>query len=203
MFEWVQGIIERGGYLGLLFLMFIENVFPPIPSELILPMGGYLAKTGEMSFPLVILMGGLGATLGSLPLYYIGYAFGEKRVRNFCKNHGFWLGVDEHDFDKAKQWFSRHQGKSIFLCRMVPGVRSLIAVPAGVNRMELPKYLLYTFLGSSLWSLFLVTAGYFLGASFKRVDEFLGPFSKIIVGAIVLYFVYRAFSKWRAKRKKS
>lgn len=202
MFEWVEGIIKGGSYLGLLFLMFIENVFPPIPSELIIPMAGYLASIGEMAFPLVVLTGGIGATLGSLPLYYVGHAFGEKRVRNFCKNHGFWLGVDENDFDKAKQWFSKHQGKSIFLCRIVPGVRSLIAIPAGVNKMPLPPYLLYTFLGSSLWSLFLATAGFYLGESFKRVDEFLGPFSKIIVGAIVLYFVFRAVSKWRAKKKK-
>lgn len=203
MFEWISGIILSGGLLGLVFLTFIENVFPPIPSELIMPFGGYLAKQGKMSFIGAVLAGSLGSTLGCLPLYYAGKVLGEKRIREFFKNYGFWIGVDEKDFDKARSWFNRHQDTSVFLCRIVPGVRSFIALPAGISKMSILKFCVFTFAGSFLWTLLLVTAGYLLGDSFKAVDKFLGPVSKILVGGFVVYFIYRGFSKWKERKGKN
>jgi membrane protein DedA with SNARE-associated domain len=189
----------NGGLLGLVFLTFIENVFPPIPSELIMPFGGYLAKQGKMSFIGAVLAGSIGSTLGCLPLYYAGKTLGEKRIRTFFRNYGFWIGVDEKDFDKARSWFNRHQDTSVFICRVVPGVRSFIALPAGISKMPIAKFVAFTFAGSLLWTFLLVGAGYLLGDSFKAIDKFLGPVSRLIVGGFVAYFIFRGFSKWRER----
>lgn len=195
MFDWISSIIQQVGYPGLLFLAFIENVFPPIPSELIMPFGGYLAKKGEMNFWLVVLSGTLGATLGSLPLYYAGRAYGEKRLKSWADKYGKWLGVDGRDIDKSKKWFVQHRTISIFWCRMVPGIRSIIAIPAGLNKVPIVPFLALTFAGCFVWTLFLVTLGYFLGESFRQVEKFMGPVSKIVLGALVAWLVWRAFKK--------
>lgn len=195
MFEWIEGIINGVGYPGLLFLAFIENIFPPIPSELIMPFGGYLARKGEMNFWLVVLFGTLGATLGSLPLYYAGRAYGEKRLKKWADKYGKWLGVDASDITKSKKWFVRHQTFSVFWCRMVPGIRSIIAIPAGLNNVPLPSFLGLTFAGCFVWTLFLATLGYFLGEAFRKVDKFLGPVSWVVIGGILAWLVWRGFQK--------
>lgn len=198
MFEWISGLIQSGGYFGLLFLTFIENVFPPIPSELIVPFGGYLAKQGKMFFPLVVIICALGGTLGSLPLYYAGKIMGEKRLKEWADDYGAWLTVSGHDIAKAKKWFDSHRGWAVFGCRIIPGIRSLIAVPAGIAKMALPLFLLLTFTGSFVWVLFLATAGYFLGAAFASVDKFLGPVSYFVVGGLL---AFGAWKVWRRKQK--
>lgn len=195
MFEWISHIIESGGYFGLAFLTFIENVFPPIPSELIMPFGGYLAKQGKLNFILVVLAGTVGATIGSLPLYYAGRAYGEKRLKKWADKYGVWLGVDASDIDKSKKWFIQHQLISVFWCRMVPGIRSIIAVPAGLNGVPIAPFLALTFAGCFVWTLFLTTLGYFLGGAFKAVDKFLGPVSYVVVGGVIAWFVWRGFQK--------
>ena len=198
MFNWISGLIEGGGYFGLLFLMFIENVFPPIPSELIMPFGGYAAKQGKMSFFLVVLVGSLGSMLGSLPLYFAGKKLGEKRIKQLADDHGAWLAVSGQDVTKAKKWFDSHRGFAVFGCRIVPGVRSLIAIPAGIANMPVASFCALTFAGSFVWALVLATLGYLLGEGFKSVDKFLGPFSYVIVGALVAFF---AFKVWKRKQK--
>ncbi|MBW3635580.1 MAG: DedA family protein [Armatimonadetes bacterium] len=202
MFDWISGIIESGGYLGLLFLTFIENVFPPIPSELIMPFAGYIAgqKDGNMSFWLAVLVGTLGSTLGSLPLYYAGKTLGEKRLKELADKYGAWLTLSGEDITKAKKWFDTHGWLAVFGCRMVPGVRSLIAIPAGISQMSMTPFLLLTFAGSFLWIFFLTTLGYFLGGSFKAVDKFLGPVSYLIVGGLI---AFGAFKVWKRKQRQS
>lgn len=195
MFEWISNIIEGGGYFGLAFLTFIENVFPPIPSELIMPFGGYLAKQGKLNFLLVVLAGTIGATLGSLPLYYAGRAYGVKRLKSWADKYGTWLGVDGKDIDKSQKWFVQHRTFSVFWCRMVPGIRSIIAIPAGINKVPLAPFLGLTFAGCFVWTLFLTTLGYFMGSAFKTVDKFLGPVSWIVLGGLVAWFVWRGFQK--------
>lgn len=199
MFEWISGIIESVRYPGIAFLAFLENVFPPIPSELIMPFAGYLAKQGKMSFWLAVLSGSLGATLGSLPLYYAGRFYGEKRLKSWADKYGVWLGVDASDITKSKQWFIRHQTFSIFWCRMVPGIRSIIAIPAGLNNVPMIPFLGLTFAGCFVWTLFLATLGYYLGAGFKAVDKFLGPVSYVVVGSLIAWFVWRGFQKRKQK----
>lgn len=198
MFNWISGLIESGGYFGLLFLMFIENVFPPIPSELIMPFAGYGAKRGEMSFLLVVLVGALGSMLGSLPLYFAGQKLGEKRIKELADKHGAWLAVSGQDVTKAKKWFDSHRGLAVFGCRIVPGVRSLIAIPAGIAKMPVAPFCALTFAGSLVWALILASLGYLLGEGFKAVDKFLGPFSYVILGGLVAFF---AFKVWKRKQK--
>ena len=202
MFEWISGIIQSGGLPGLLFLMFLENVFPPIPSELIMPLAGSLARRGEMSFIGAVFTGAMGGMLGSLPLYFAGKTLGEKRMKAFADKYGIWLGVDGDDIKQADKWFTQHGVKSVFWCRIVPGVRALIAIPAGINKMPLPLFLGATFAGSFVWVLILTTAGYILGDSYKVVDKILGPFTYVIVGGILAWMIWRGFQKRKGKKTK-
>lgn len=195
MFDWISGIINGAGLWGLMLLAFVENIFPPIPSELIMPFGGYLARKGEMSFWGVVLFGTLGATLGSLPLYYAGRTYGEKRLKKWADKYGTWLGVDGKDIDKSKKWFVQHQTFSVFWCRMVPGIRSIIAIPAGLNNVPLLPFLGLTFAGCFVWTLFLATLGYFLGEAFRKVDKVLGPISYVVIGGLLAWLVWRGFQK--------
>ncbi len=195
MFDWIAGIINGAGLWGLMFLAFLENIFPPIPSELIMPFGGYLAKQGKMSFWGVVLFGTLGATLGSLPLYYAGRVYGEKRLKKWADKYGVWLGVDASDISKSKKWFLKHQMISVFWCRMVPGIRSIIAIPAGLNNVPLLPFLGLTFAGCFAWTLLLTTLGYFLGEAFRKVDKFLGPVSYVVIGGLLTWLVWRGFQK--------
>ena len=200
MFEWISGLLERGSYFGLFFLMFLENVFPPIPSELIMPFGGYLAKQDKLSFFLVVLVGSLGSVVGSLPLYYAGKTLGEKRLKELADKYGVWLAISGEDITKAKKWFDTHRGLAVFGCRIVPGVRSFIAIPAGIAKMALPQFCVLTFAGSFIWALFLASLGFFLGESFKAVDKFLGPVSYLILGGLIAFF---AFKVWKRKQKQA
>lgn len=195
MLSWIAGIMETAGYPGIVFLMFVENVFPPIPSEIIMPMAGYNVRKGKLSFILAALCGAIGSTLGALPLYFLGAKVGAKRLNGWADKYGWFLGISSEELKKATQRFSQNQGRSVLLARLVPGVRSLISIPAGINRMPLPQFLLFTFLGTGLWSLFLLLLGVLLGPSFIAVDKFLGPLSWIILGGIVIWLGVRAWKK--------
>jgi membrane protein DedA with SNARE-associated domain len=144
MSEWIKSVIEDFSYAGLVFLMFVENVFPPIPSELIVPLAGFFSTTGELTLPGVIVAATAGAVLGALPLYWLGRVAGHARLRRWCERHGKWIGVSARDLDKSKGWFDRHGPKAVLLCRLVPGIRSFISIPAGMAEMPVPKFLLYT-----------------------------------------------------------
>lgn len=199
MLSWISNVMKSAGYPGIVFLMFIENVFPPIPSEIIMPMAGYNVKQGAMNFFLAALCGALGSTIGALPLYYLGAKIGPKRLGEWADKYGWFLGLSSDDLEKATKRFDQHQGRSVFLARLVPGVRSLISIPAGIDKMPLPKFLAFTFIGTGLWSIFLLILGVWLGPSFIAVDKFLGPLSWIILGGIVIWLGVRA---WRKKQKK-
>ncbi len=202
MLQWIQSVIAGSGYPGLIFLTFIENVFPPIPSELILPFAGSLARKGSMSFVLAVLCGTLGATLGSLPLYYAGSVLGEKRMRAFLDSYGIWVGVDGTDLDKTKKWFAKHQGKAVFAGRLVPGIRGFIAIPAGLAKMPMAPFLALTFAGCGAWSLLLTTLGFLLGPKFAAIDRMLGPVSKFILLALVAWLIWRGIQKRRKHTKR-
>jgi membrane protein DedA with SNARE-associated domain len=183
--------VTSGGYAGIVLLMFAENVFPPIPSEFIMPLAGYLASRGSLQIGLVIAAGTAGAVLGALPLYYLGRRWGARRVKDFADKHGRWLTVCGDDIDAATRWFTRHGAAATFFGRLVPGVRSLISIPAGVAGMALAPFLAYTAAGAALWTAFLACAGYAVGASFHNVDEWLDPVSWAVIGLIVGIYLYR------------
>jgi membrane protein DedA with SNARE-associated domain len=151
MFDWITGWLESGGYLGVFALMLIENVFPPIPSELVMPLAGYLAAQGTLSLAGVIFAGTLGSVAGALIWYWIGRKIGMERLRRLARNHGHWLTMDEAEVDRASDWFDRYGWGAVFFGRMVPAVRTLISVPAGIAGMHLAPFLAVTTIGSALW----------------------------------------------------
>ena len=152
MFDWLAGVISDSGYLGIVLLMLAENLFPPIPSELIMPLAGFVAAQGELNVELVVLAGSLGSILGALPWYCAGRWVGEERVRAFAARHGRWLTLDEKDIGKAIDWFEAHGRMAVLLGRLVPTVRTLISLPAGMARMPLAPFLIYSAIGTLVWT---------------------------------------------------
>lgn len=196
MAEWITNIMTSLGYWGIGLLMFLENLFPPIPSELIMPLAGFTVARGEMNFFLAVLAGTIGTVLGALPWYYLGHFLGTERVRDLADRYGRWLTVTGKDIDRADRWFDRQGIKAVLLGRLIPGVRTLISLPAGISGMNLPVFLVFSTIGTVLWTLLLTAAGYFLGDNYELVDEYLGPLSKVIAVIIVVSFLF-----WVARRK--
>lgn len=198
MVDWIQNLMDSLGYLGIVLLMVLENVFPPIPSELILPSAGFAASRGDLSVVGVVLAGTLGSVVGTLPLYFIGRVFSEERLVAWADRHGRWLALSGKDVRKADAWFDRHGPKAVLFGRMVPGIRSLLSLPAGMSGMALPTFLLYSAIGSALWASLLTGAGYLLGDHYDKVSEYMGPASTVIVGGALL-----AAAVWFVRRRKA
>jgi membrane protein DedA with SNARE-associated domain len=179
-------------------MIVLENVFPPIPSEAILPLAGFLAGEGRFWLPAVIIAATLGAVAGALILYYVAYAIGDQRVRWLIKRYGKWFAVSEKDLDTANDWFDRHGHQAVLICRLVPIVRSLVSLPAGLRRMPLHSFILYTAIGSGLWNTILIVAGWWLGDNWEDVsvvvDYLEYPMYIAIVVAVVWFFWKRKFS---------
>ena len=207
MNEWINTIMNSLGYWGIGILMFLENLFPPIPSELIMPLAGYSATlpgTTISSIPLSIAAGVIGTVIGALPWYYVGKLVGEENIKRLADKYGKWITVSGADIDKANNWFNKHGEKAVFFGRLVPGVRTLISLPAGLNEMALVPFLIYSTIGTTLWVSFLTIAGYKLGANYELVDEYLGPVSKIVfVLLIVAFGIWIVMKKQKEKRKRS
>jgi membrane protein DedA with SNARE-associated domain len=189
--SWILGFLERGGYFALALLTFVESVFPPIPSELILPLAGYLARQDKLSLWGVIAAAGLGAVLGALSIYYMGRRLGRDGLRDWAERRGRWVAVSPDEIDRAHDWFERHGGSAVLLGRLVPGVRSLISLPAGTSGMGLPRFLLHTAIGSLAWSAILAAAGYALGAGYEMVDKVLDPITWVVLGIVLVLYVRR------------
>jgi len=196
--DWIQQTMTTLGYPGVAFLMFLENVFPPIPSELIMPLAGFSAARGDLSFIGVVLAGALGSLVGQLPLYYLGRWVGEDKLIAWADRYGRWLTVSGADVKKADDWFDRHGHKAVFLARLVPGLRSLISIPAGLSEMHLPTFMLYSALGTGLWALLLAALGGLLGENYQLVDTYLGPVALVVLGALLIFAVV-----WIVRRRSS
>jgi membrane protein DedA with SNARE-associated domain len=186
---WVTDTVTALGYPGIALLMFLENVFPPIPSELIMPFAGFAAARGSLTFAGVLAAGTAGTVLGALPWYYLGRLFGYARARALAERHGRWVRVSGADIDAAKGWFDRHGPSAVFFGRFVPAVRTLISVPAGIAAMPLLPFLLFTTAGSLGWSALLAWAGYLLGENYPLVERYVGPASKVVLVAIAAALV--------------
>lgn len=186
MTEWITELIYDLGYTGLAILTFIENIFPPIPSEIIMPLGGFLVAEDQLRFPGVVLAGTIGSVAGGLVLYYVGRLFNQEQLEGWVERHGRWLLLKTEDIEKAFDWFDRHGYKAIFLARLIPGVRSLISVPAGADRMALAPFILYTSLGTALWSGLLAYGGMVLGENYEQLGEIVGSLTYVVLGVIGL-----------------
>ena len=203
MADWVTEIITSLGYWGIGLLMFLENLFPPIPSELIMPLAGFAIAQGEMSFVPVVLAGVIGTILGAIMWYAAGYWLGGERIRRLADRYGRWFGFSAEDVNRAQGWFNRHGNQTVFICRLVPGVRTLISVPAGTTEMAIAPFLIYSTLGTVLWTVFLTGAGYLLGDNYKLVGEWLSPISEfIVIGLVVLLVAWLGY-RWQKTRRRA
>jgi membrane protein DedA with SNARE-associated domain len=191
MTDWVTDLVEQMGYLGIIFLMFLENLFPPIPSEVIMPLAGFGAADGKYHIALVVLAGLAGTMLGALFWYGIARRIGDKRLRRWADRHGRWITLSGRDIAKLEYWFCRHGTWAVPLAHLIPGLRTLISIPAGVFAMPLPRFLILTAIGAGIWTGALAAAGYLLGDRFEGVEKYMGPVSTAIIGALVLAYIWR------------
>lgn len=189
MLDWVKTIIHSIGYPGITLLMILENIFPPIPSEIIMPFAGFVVGQDELSFTGVVLAGTIGSVLGTLPFYYAGRKIGEERLKKWADRNGRWLMLSSDDIVRAREWFDRHDSTAVFLGRLVPGIRTLISIPAGIERMSFPVFLLLSFLGTSLWVGLLTYFGRLLGRNYNKLAQYLDPVSYIIIGGLLIAYL--------------
>lgn len=174
--------------------MLLDNVFPPIPSELVMPLAGFVSARGQISFLGVVIGGTSGSLTGAVLWYGAGRWLGRERLLNFAVRRGRWLTLSPAEVERAGAWFARHGGAAVFLGRMIPGVRSLISVPAGVAGMPFLPFLVYSALGSAIWTGVLATAGYRLGADYRAVAGFIEPLGNgVLILALALY-LYRVLT---------
>lgn len=203
---WAQNIIRTLGYPGLGLIMFLENVFPPIPSELVLPLAGWLTLEDSAKFSLfgVTIVGAIGSVAGAFFFYGLGKWFDEKRVRYLLQRFGKWFLLSEDDFDVALKWFDKYDEYVIFFGRMVPIVRSLISVPAGLANMHIGKFTLYTAVGTALWSFVLAFAGRMLGENWSVVADIIDQYeSVVIIGVILAVVVFFANRLLKLRKQKT
>jgi len=204
MFELIVSTMDAAGTVGVAFLMFLENVFPPIPSELVMPLAGFISARGGMALWAVILAGTIGSVAGALLWYWIGYKLGEERLYRLVNRHGRWLTVDACDIARASDWFRRHGAWAVFLGRMVPGIRTFISVPAGIAGMSMTPFLIYSMVGSAIWTGFLAWLGHVLESQYEKVADWLDPVSWLVIAGLVGGYLWRlARGKGRSVRSES
>jgi membrane protein DedA with SNARE-associated domain len=200
MSDWVIRLIDGTGYAGVFFLMLLETVFPPIPSEVIMPVAGIRAANGPMSLGGVIASGTAGAMAGNLFWYLLARWIGLARFRPFIEKYGRWLTMDWGDVEKVESLFGRFGGVVVMFARVVPTIRSIVSLPAGMVRMRLHSFLIWSTIGTAAWAALLALGGYVLGQNFERIDEWVGPFSSAIVLLIVVTYLYRQ-ATWHRRHR--
>ena len=193
MSDWITDLIGEHGYLALFALMFLENIFPPIPSELIMPFAGYAAARGDINPIGAVIVGGTGSLLGALAWYGVGYWLGAARLKRAAQRHGRWLTISEADVDRAQRWFDRYGDFAVCIGRLIPAVRSVISVPAGIARLGLRRFLVWSGIGTIAWTSLLTGLGYLLGKRFTEVDAWLQPVSLSIIAIAVGGYLYRLY----------
>ncbi|HIR58601.1 MAG TPA: DedA family protein [Candidatus Onthousia excrementipullorum] len=198
----IINIMEQVGYLGVFLLIAIENIFPPIPSEVILVFGGFMTTYTTLNIPIMILAATLGSLLGAIVLYYIGKIFNKERLKKIISGKiGKVLRLKASDIEKADKWFDTKGNKTVFFCRFIPIVRSLISIPAGMSEMPMQKFLIYTILGSLIWNTVLIVVGSIVGDKWETIVGYLDNFSNVILIILVIIFVV-AMYYWFVIRKK-
>lgn len=190
MEEFIINIMNVYGYIGIFFLIMIENLFPPIPSEIILTFGGFMTTTSKMSILGVIIASTLGSVIGAFILYYIGKILNKERlIKIVTSKYGKLLRVKPKDIESADKWFDTKGYKTVFYCRFIPIVRSLISIPAGMSEMSIVKFASYTTLGSAIWNTVLVLVGAYAGEKKDIIVEFIDKFSHVILILLIVSFV--------------
>lgn len=202
MTDWVIRLIDATGYGGVFLLMLLETVFPPIPSEVIMPVAGLRAANGPMHLAGVIASGTAGAMAGNLAWYLLARRIGLARFKRFIDRYGRWLTLDWGDVEKVQRAFHRFGGAIVFFARMTPNLRTFVSVPAGLTEMGLLTFLFWSTVGTAVWSGALAAAGYWLGIRFGEIEQIVGPVSSLIVAAIVLFYLWRQLT-WSRRAERS
>jgi len=191
--EYINNAVETNStlaYLTICLAMFLENIIPPIPSEIIMPLGGYFVFEGKLNPYFLVFWGLLGTIAGSLPWYYLGRLVNEKRLSNFLDKKGKYLGISADDLTKSKRWFERYGVSLVFWGRLVPGIRTLISVPAGIELMPLKKFLVWTSLGSFIWVALLTYAGYVFGENYEIIETYLDQIKYVVKPILILILLF-------------
>ncbi|MEO3744404.1 DedA family protein [Plantactinospora sp. B5E13] len=197
---WIAGVIDSLGAAGVGLLVALENIVPPIPSEIVLAMAGYLAGEGRTNVFLVVVAATAGSVLGALALYWVGARLGEDRLKRWLDRIPL---VDTDDLDRADRWFERYGSWAVLFGRMIPVIRSLVSVPAGANHMPLGRFVALTTLGSGLWNVIFVALGYALGAQWQQIDRYTRFFDYSLLAAFVLMITVWVAKKVRKRRRRA
>lgn len=198
--QWIQDVMGSLGYVGLVLLLFLENLFPPIPSEVVLPLAGFFVGTGDFTFWGALLASTVGSMAGAFALYGLGRWGGRRLVLRYGK----WLHVSGEDLDRAEGWFARHGDLLVLGARVVPGARSVVSIPAGTSRMPLLRFTVLTAIGSVAWNAVLIGAGVILGRNWSTVQNWVGSYSNVVLAvAFVLAAVYLAYRGFRKRKQPS
>ena len=191
--EYINKAVETNStiaYLTICLAMFLENIIPPIPSEIIMPLGGFFVYQQKLNFYILVFWGVFGTILGSMPWYYLGKLVNEKRLSNFLDKRGKYIGITSNDLIKSRRWFDKYGVSLVFWGRLVPGIRTLISVPAGMELMPLRKFLIWTSLGSLIWVTLLTYAGFVFGENYPIIETYLNQIKIIVKPILILIFVY-------------
>lgn len=201
MQQWIMNVMEQFGYFGVFLLILLENVFPPIPSEVILTFGGFMVdQSSKLSFIGMLTASTLGAVSGAIVLYYLGHILGLRRIEKIIDKYGFILRLDIEDIYKANKWFNKYGYTAVFLCRFVPLIRSLISIPAGLSQMSIIPFVLYTSVGTIIWNAVLIYLGMVLGQNWEKVLHYFDMYSNVLY--IVMAILIIAGIIYLYKRKK-
>ena len=199
--DWVLSIMEKLGYLGIAFLMFLDNVFPPIPSEIIMPSAGYTAAKGELSLIGVIIAGSIGSLLAAALLYWMGRKIPQHHLFNLIERYGKYLHISVTDLEKSFTWFEKYGHRIVFFGRMIPAVRSLISIPAGMSNMPFRKFMAYSATGTIIWTTFLAYIGYHFGENPALMSAITQRIGYIILAFTMIYILYHLMKKFYLSKK--
>ena len=210
--NWVQDVINQFGYFGVALLVVIENVFPPIPSEIVLPFAGFVAQQSadavnatqsDTTVVGMMIAATVGSVVGALILYFVSAAIGPERLRTFVERFGKWFGVKSTDLVRAEAWFDRRSNAAVLVGRCVPLIRSIVSIPAGFRRMKLTSFVVLTAIGSAVWNIALIGAGAVLGDQWERVGEYVGVFQWLVIVTILMLLVRFVVSRVKNRRRQN
>ncbi|WP_353144286.1 DedA family protein [Acinetobacter pragensis] len=201
--EWILSIMEQLGYLGIALLMFLDNVFPPIPSEIIMPSAGFTASQGQLLLSGVIAAGCIGSLTAAALLYWMGYQFNHEAIFRFVDRYGKFLFIKSDDVKKSLLWFEKYGHRIVFFGRMIPAVRSLISIPAGMSRMPFWKFMFYSALGTMIWTTFLAAVGFYFGENQALMHEIFSRVGYVIIGIVSILLIWLIYRRQLRKRAKT
>ncbi len=199
MTDWIISIMEQLGYFGIALLMFLDNVFPPIPSEVIMPSAGFAASKGQLLLSGVIIAGSIGSLLAAALLYWVGRKIPNQSLFNWVDRYGKYLFIKSEDVKKALDWFEKYGHRVVFFGRMVPAVRSLISIPAGMSHMPFWKFMLYSSVGTIIWTTFLACVGYYFGNNIELMQQIFSRVGYVIIAIVFILVAYFFYKKSKAR----